>query len=453
MMDRPPVKRFAVFAHIGKGNLGDEATMAAVIQNVRLRHPGAEIRAFTLNPVDTQERHKIPSFPIRRPIYWGCAVGGQVQDTDESAGAVPSGLAGHVKQWIKEVPILGSLLRGMWNAVCSLPACIADLAFLRESSRRLKGMDLFIVAGGGQLGDYFGGAWGFPFTILRWSLMAKARGAKLAFLSVGAGPINTYLGKLFFRWSLSLANYRSFRDEGSRRLIASLGVLGENHVFPDLVHGLQPPRTVRDGRHSTSVVGINPLPFHDARYWAEDSPDVYQRYVQTLASFAVWLIEAGHKVLLFPTQVKADPPVIKDVESLIRDNLSASCSDSLMCSPVSSFDDLLSAIAQTDLVVASRFHGIIISLLMSRPVIGLSYNQKMDELMADVGLVEFVADIGRFDVPWLVSRFEQLRADTGDIRCRIESRRSDYRSALEDRSSLLLGETTGPEPCLAPLTT
>ncbi len=144
--------------------------------------------------------------------------------------------------------------------------------------------------------------------------------------------------------------------------------------------------------------------------------------------------------------------MIKDVESLIRDNLLAPCGDSLMCPPVSSFDDLLSAIAQTDLVVASRFHGIIISLLMDRPVIGLSYNQKTDELMADVGLGEFVADIGQFDVPWLVSRFERLRADAEDVRCRIESRRSDYRSALENQYGLLLGETTGPEPCLAPLT-
>ncbi len=308
MTDRPPVKKFAVFAHIGKGNLGDEATMAAVIQNVRLRHPGAEIRAFTLNPVDTQERHKIPAFPIRRPSDAHSAVGGQAQGTADGAGTVPAGPAGRIKQGIKKVPVLGTLLRGLWNAARTIPACIAELAFLMKSSQRLKGTDLFIVAGGGQLGDYFGGTWGFPFTILKWSLMAKARGAKPVFLSVGAGPINTFLGKLFFRWSLSLANYRSFRDESSRRLIASLGVSGENHVFPDLVHGLQPPRTVRDGRHGAGVVGINPLPFHDSRYWAEDSPDVYQRYVQTLASFAVWLVKAGHKVPPVPDAGEGRPP-------------------------------------------------------------------------------------------------------------------------------------------------
>ena len=54
--------------------------------------------------------------------------------------------------------------------------------------------------------------------------MARARGAKIAFVSVGAGPISSSLSKLLFRWSLSLASYRSFRDEGSRKLIESLGV-------------------------------------------------------------------------------------------------------------------------------------------------------------------------------------------------------------------------------------
>ena len=66
MMNCASVRKVAVFAHIGRGNLGDEATMAAIIQNVRLRHPCAEIRAFTLNPADTHARHGVPAFPIRR---------------------------------------------------------------------------------------------------------------------------------------------------------------------------------------------------------------------------------------------------------------------------------------------------------------------------------------------------------------------------------------------------
>jgi polysaccharide pyruvyl transferase WcaK-like protein len=325
---------------------------------------------------------------------------------------------------------------------------LAAPAFLLESKRRLQGTDLFIVAGGGQLGDYFGRAWGYPFTILKWSLLAKACGAKLAFLSVGAGPINTFLGKRFFRWALTLADYRSFRDQGSRSLIESLGVSGDNHVFPDLVHGLQPAGEVEIGA-GVGVIGINPLPFHDSRYWAEDAPGVYERYVQKLATFAVWLIRSGHKVILFPTQLRADPPVIKDVKALVQESLPAARGDSLTCPAVSTFDELLTVIAQTDLVVASRFHGIVLSFMVGRPVIGLSYNQKTDELMTDMGLAEFVADIDQFEVAWLVERFERIGIEAASARARIESRRAAYRLALETQYQLLLGETVRAQPRLA----
>ena len=451
MTDRSSVKKIAVFGHVGRGNLGDEATFAAVIHNIHVRHPCAEICAFTVNPADSQERHKIQAFPIRRLRKVVDPGGNESQGTARNSQL--RRIASRLKQWLKAVPVLGTVLRRLRDAVCGVWAGINELAFLLKSSRRLKQTDLFIVAGGGQLGDYFGGAWGYPYRILKWSLMAKARGAKVVFLSVGAGPIKSRVSKLFFRWSLSLASYRSFRDESSRQLIESLGVTGASYVSPDLVHGLQAPETISVSHRAVKIVGINPLPFHDPRYWAEDSPGVYQRHVHTLASFAVGLIQGGYKVLMFPTQVRADPPVIEDVVSLIRGSLlPASCSDSLMCPPVSSFHDLLSAIAQTDLVVAGRYHGIIISLLMGRPVIALSYNQKTDDLMADMHLGDFVMDIGQCDVPWLVSCFERLRSDADDVRCRIESRRSDYRSALESQYSLLLGETTDPESCVAPLT-
>lgn len=433
------MKKIAVFGHVGRGNLGDEATVAAILQNIRLRQPNAEISTFTMDPVDSRERHQVPAFPIRRLAKQRQpAVSPPQNDMSQLRG-----IGDRLKHWLKSVPVVGTVLRRLRAVVDRISAAVAELPFLVKSSRRLKGTDLLIVAGGGQLGDYFEGSWGYPFTILKWTLMAKARGAKVAFLSVGAGPIDSFLSKRFIRWSLNLASYRSFRDESSRSLIESLGVSGENHVVPDLVHGLQPPELASGGSSAAPVIGINPLPFHDSRYWAEDSPDVYQRYVQTLASFALWLINTGRRVHLFPTQMKADPPVIKDVEAQIRKSLPSCSPDSLMCPHVRSCDDLLSAIAKTDLVVASRFHGIILSFSMGKPVIGLSYYRKTDELMADMGLGDYVMDIGRFDVPWLTSRFEQLMTNSEQVRSRIAARRAEYRSTIDNQYDRLFGRLAG----------
>ena len=162
MMNCASVRKVAVFAHIGRGNLGDEATMAAIIQNVRLRHAGAEIRAFTLNPADTHARHGVPAFPIRRLSDPSPATRGPAQATADGAWATLIGAAGRIKQWIKKVPVLGTLLRSMRGAVQTIPALVAEPAFLWESSRRLQGVDLFVVAGSGQLQDYFGARGDFP---------------------------------------------------------------------------------------------------------------------------------------------------------------------------------------------------------------------------------------------------------------------------------------------------
>lgn len=439
-----PLKKIVAFAHSGLSNLGDEATMAAFIENVRRRHPSAEILAFTMNPAETQQRHRIPAYPVRRQHNPGRGTG---PAADSPSAAAP---ARRASQWVKRLPVVGTVLRGLRAAARSLASCAAEMVFLVKSSRRLKGTDLFVVVGGGQLTDYFGGPWGFPLTILKWCLLARARGAELAFLGAGAGPLNTRPGKLLVRWALSLASYRSFRDESSRRLVESLGVSGENHVSPDLAHGLRPPPAA--GANGAGVVGINPLPYYDSRYWAEENAGVYQRHVQTLASVAARLIEAGQKVVLFPTQLRADPLVIKDVEALVRERLPGLHSDALTCPPVSSIDDLFAVIAKTDIVVASRFHGVVLSLLLGRLVIGLSYNPKTDDLMTDVGLGEFVMDIGRVEVPWLVSRIERLRGDPERYRQQIEAKRSSYLVILENQYGSLLGGFSRPEPCLAPQT-
>ena len=59
-------KCVGVFGHVGNRNLGDEAIIAAVIENIKERLPNANIYGFTLKPIDTTERHGIKAFPIRR---------------------------------------------------------------------------------------------------------------------------------------------------------------------------------------------------------------------------------------------------------------------------------------------------------------------------------------------------------------------------------------------------
>src|SRR5215475_12701181 len=66
----PPflVPTIGIFSPMGTGNLGDEATVAVVIQSIKQRFPEAKIYGICFNPADTQARHNIPAFPARRGV-------------------------------------------------------------------------------------------------------------------------------------------------------------------------------------------------------------------------------------------------------------------------------------------------------------------------------------------------------------------------------------------------
>src|SRR5262249_38414197 len=61
--------RIGLLHHVGGGNLGDDATLDAVMHNIKRRWPHAVMVVFSMNPSDTQQRHGIPSYPLRAKTW------------------------------------------------------------------------------------------------------------------------------------------------------------------------------------------------------------------------------------------------------------------------------------------------------------------------------------------------------------------------------------------------
>lgn len=426
-ISRHPSK-IGILGHVGNGNLGDEAIVAALIQNIRHRCPAAVIYAVTSNPQDTRERHHVAAFPVHRPTTVA----------SRSRAHAPSRASSHAETKraflasLKAIPPLYKLLKWTRDGLRLLLNCFHELRFLLTSFRAVKAIDVLIIAGSGQLFDYFGGSWGFPYTLFKWSMLAKASRTRLVFLSVGAGPIGSPLSRFFIRYSLSLAVYRSYRDESSRKLIESIGVPGPHRVFPDLAFSLDTTRSLPLplSPGSARIVGINPMPAFADYYWPETDRDVYQNYLDTLASFALWLIEKGYRLLFFPTQLRADPPVIAEIRRRMTKGRGLDFEDRVVGGAVSSLDDLLSQIASTSIVVATRFHGALLSCLMRKPVLGISYHKKTDDLLTEMGQSEYVVDIRRLSLAALIDRFSSLEAKSRAIHDHLQRRVANCRSAL-----------------------
>jgi polysaccharide pyruvyl transferase WcaK-like protein len=111
---------------------------------------------------------------------------------------------------------------------------------------------------------------------------------------------------------------------------------------------------------------------------------------------------------------------------------------------VATVADLIGALSCADVVVASRFHAVLLAMLLRRPVVALSYERKVKQLMLDAGLGEFCLDLegagaGRL-MDLVAEAGSQRRAIAGrlDAHVRREARavlaQFDHLAALLSRS-------------------
>jgi len=416
---------------VGNENLGDESIIAAVIQNVRRRWPEAEILGFTSNPYDTKERHGIPSYPIRRMAQTEHLAESPAGGSTAPGQPADSSFLHRTKELVKRIPVLSSVARGALGVLETLPEIIREISFLLDCRRQIKGLDLLIFAGSHQLNDFVDGPWAFPYTVLKWTLLAREAGAKVVFLSLGAGPIDTWLGRRFIRRALKLSSYRSYRGETSKQVVDSLHVFETNKVVPDLAFSLDSPFLSKEvARSRVPVVGINPLPLY-SDYWYMTDERKYEAYVGKLAAFADWLVDRGCEVRFIPTQLKVDPAVIADVRRRMTKKGTPEYDELIVEPTIHGLDELLAALSELDVMVATRYHGILLSLALHKPVLAIAYHEKSRDLMNWLGLGDYVIDGDTFTVEALTERFPLLEKESRAIRSSLRQQTPDFQSAVQ----------------------
>jgi polysaccharide pyruvyl transferase WcaK-like protein len=407
--------KIGLLDHMGYGNLGDAATQEALIANIKRRVPDAAIIGFSLNPDDTRKRHKMLSYPIT----WSYS---RVNNyANENSGKVRC----HLKLILSKIPVLSWVAKRAWHLVQAL-------AHLARSFTVLKSLDAVIIAGGGQLGELWHGPWSHPYNVLKFSILTKLANKKLLFLNVGAGPLDRALSKAFVKCSVWLADYVSFRDIESETLVRRLGVRRETHVFPDSVYALDISdyETSRGVSSSRFVVGLNPIGFCDPRIWPRKDPSVYSRYLDNLSTFALWLLTHNYGLRLFSSEASVDVYAMEDLKRRLRNSLSQAISNEMFRPPSESVKELLLEMSDFDCVVTSKFHGVVLSHLLGKPVIALSYHNKIDDLMRTVGHSRYCLNIERFDDKCLKKAFTSLIDNTQEIKSKFRQTVAYHRDAL-----------------------
>jgi len=395
--------KIVIFGNFGTGNFGNEATLQAVHLNLRRLMPDAEFACICSCPAIASAAQNIAAFPISPTILTG---------------------------WTPRSRVARLLRRIVFGIPNELYRWVAGF-------RLLKGADALIVPGTGLLTDVHDlVSWG-PYGVFRWSVLAKLRGCKLLFVSVGVGPLYGRLGREFAKLALGLADFRSYRDMSSLECLKSIGFAAANdRVYPDLAFSLPTALIPRDKtRECRPVAGLGLM--HHAHMYGDIAHDdeTYRNYTETFLALAKWLQNSGYDIRLLIGEL-SDP--VSEFSRLLDEKLPRQGSTRVVLAPVKSVEDLLAQFADTDFAVVTRFHNIVFALLNDKPVISVSFHSKCAALMDDMGLSEYCLQIDRLEIDELVEKVSCVQERLPQLKALIASRKEKFRVSLEEQYQLIV---------------
>jgi polysaccharide pyruvyl transferase WcaK-like protein len=401
-------KKIAFLGQFNSSNFGNDSTLQAILHHLRRFQPDAKVSCISTDPEGTVATHRIEAIPFAESF---------------------------ANWWAPRNP----LMRVLRKACVGLPS---------EAYRWVKGLirlrrtDMLIIPGGGLLTDAYGLlGWG-PYNLLKWSLIAKICGCKLLFVSVGAGPIYGTPGRWFVRSILSLADFRSYRDSSTMRYLEGIGFCTNNdRVYPDLAFSLPevaiPHRN--PGKSCRSVVGLGVMEYAGKYSVSTPSGTTYLAYLQNLVMFVRWLLAREYDIRLLSGDF-ADVHARQEFRDLLREQLSVCDEGRIIDEPICSVEGLLSQIVATDIVVATRFHNVLLALLCNKPVISISFHHKCESLMSAMGLPEYCLDINDLKVDRLIEKFCDLQTNSDIIKPLIRAKTKEFREALDQQYEFIFND-------------
>lgn len=390
-----PAPRVGLFGLLGSGNIGNDASLDAVLGYLRSYHPDVVLDAMCMGPEQVRDRYGFGAIPL----LW-------CQRYEQRASGMPA--AG--------LKILGKVIDPFRTA-----------AWVRRH-------DVVIVPGMGVLEASLPlNPWGWPYSMLQLGAFGRLFGTKVALVGVGAGVIKQPATRWLFVRAARLAFYRSYRDAHSRDALRQQGLdTSANPVHPDLVFSL--PSAPEAGNPET--VGVGLMAYYGSNDDRKRADEIYASYLGNVESFIRWLLEGGRRVLLFYGDT-VDEPAVRQVLGDLRDYTSDPGSPRLAAERVTSYAELSRAMAHVGTVVATRYHNVICALQLGKPTISLGYAKKNVVLMEDMGLPEFCQYADSIDVGKLIEQFTKLESNADQVRIMLAERNADKARLLADQFAAL----------------
>jgi polysaccharide pyruvyl transferase WcaK-like protein len=388
--------RVGLFGLLGTGNIGNDASMEAVLSYLRAEHSDAAVDAMCRGPEYVRVHYGIEAIPL----LW-------YQKYEQRAAGV---------------------------TLIALKVLTKAVDAFRTASW-VRRHDVVIVPGMGVLEATLPlRPWQTPYAMLLLCASGRIFGTKVALVSVGANVMNQRLTRWLFSWAARLACYRSYRDIGSREAMRRLGVdTTRDPIYPDLVFAIPaPPYDPGDAQ----TVGVGVMAYRGSNDDRGQADEIYASYVEKMSFFVRWLVDSGRRVRLFVGDA-ADNRALQEILADLQRNRPDLEPAWVVAEPVTSFAELTRAMVPVGTVVATRYHNVICALKLAKPTISLGYAAKNVAVMADAGLSEFCQFTNQLDVDLLIKQFTELESRSAQLRQKIAERNVANARLLDDQFATL----------------
>ena len=242
--------------------------------------------------------------------------------------------------------------------------------------------DYLIIGSGGALSD-----WNRESTVTLFfliNLFKKVLSKPVVMLGVGAGPIVKDESKKNFKKVLQQVDIIAVRDSESYELLKKIGLenveLTNDVVFELKDYFQKYKNNYNKSKDKNNKIGLVIAPL------ILNSIDKKNKYKEAIINYILKCKTEELEVILIPFQYEYDIDFILDIAHKSKANVFEQGRKNMW-----SIVDILNNV---DIVIGMRFHSVLISILLNKPVIPLIYHNKVYSIAKDFDLLELSQGIG-----------------------------------------------------------
>ncbi len=258
-----------------------------------------------------------------------------------------------------------------------------------------------LLSGGGSLlqDDTSARSIHYYLSIIRMGLFFKKH---VFCISNGIGPIIRESNKKQVAKVLNKVRHTTVRDFNSQKLLLDIGVKPEKvSVSADMVIAMT-MQTPAIGMEIINKVGIKDRKRKLLGIAIRQKDFRNSERRDQLIEFANRLSE-NYSVLFIPFYYKNDTKIYDDIHKFVHDHV-------YFINEKYNTDEFMSLLENLDILIGSRLHSLIFSLVAEVPFIGISYDPKIENFM-DMIEMQPVCSMNNFDPDKLIQAVIELDTD------------------------------------------